>query len=95
MYELRFHRKVDKELADLPIEVKKKVKYELFPSLSESPTIGKPLSGALSGVWKFSFRTSNTDYRIAYEIDDNNKVVYIIMVEKREGFYERLKRRLL
>ena len=57
MYELRFHRKVDKELADLPIEVKKKVKYELFPSLSESPTIGKPLSGALSGEWKFSFRT--------------------------------------
>ncbi|MBM3211413.1 hypothetical protein FJZ33_04270 [Candidatus Poribacteria bacterium] len=94
MYELRFHRKVDKELADLPIEVRKKVKYEFFPSLSESSTIGKPLSGALSGVWKLSFRASNTDYRIAYEIDDSNKVVYIIMVGKREGFYERLKRRL-
>jgi len=24
MYELRFHRKVDKEIADLPVEIKKK-----------------------------------------------------------------------
>jgi len=94
MYELRFHRKVDKELANLPIKVRKKIKYGFFPSLSEKPTIGKVLSGELSGVWKLSFRASNTDYRIAYEINEDSKVVYIIMLGKREGFYERLKRRL-
>jgi addiction module RelE/StbE family toxin len=94
MYELRFHRKVDKEIADLPVEVKKKIKQEFLPLLTEKPIIGKPLSGELSGVWRLSFRASNTDYRIAYEIDENNKIVYVIMIGKREGFYERLKRRL-
>ncbi len=94
MYELRFHRKVDKELANLSPEIRKKIKYEHLSLLSEKPTSGKALSGDLSGVWKFSFRASNTDYRVAYEINEKEKVVYIIMIGKREGFYERLRRRL-
>lgn len=30
----------------------------------------------------------------AYEINEKEKVVYVIMIGKREGFYERLRRRL-
>jgi hypothetical protein len=43
--------------------------------------------------WKLSFRQSRVGYRIAYEIDEKEKAVYVLMVGKRERFYERLERR--
>jgi mRNA-degrading endonuclease RelE of RelBE toxin-antitoxin system len=96
MYELRFHREVDKELKNVPIEVRRKVKNYYFPRLAEEPrSAGTRLSGGLSGFWRLDFKMVRTEYRIAYEIDDEENVVYVLMVGKRESFYERLKRRAL
>lgn len=94
MYELRFHRKVDKEIEKLPKEVKRKIKNVYFPLLEKEPkNKGKPLSGPLAGLWRLSFKMLNNEYRIAYEINDNENAVYILMIGKREKFYDRLKKR--
>ncbi len=94
MYELRFHPRVDKELIQLPAEVRRKIRDAHLPAISTDPhKAGERLSGLLKGFWKLSFRHSKVDYRIAYEIDEKEKAVYILMVGKRERFYERLERR--
>ena len=95
MYELRFHPHVDKELELLPKQVRKIIKDVHLPTISNNPhKAGERLSGLLKGFWKLSFRQSRVDYRIAYEIDEKEKTVYILMVRKREKFYERLERRV-
>ena len=94
MYELRFHPQVDKELGLLPKQVRKVTKDVHLPAISGDPhRSGERLSGLLKGFWKLSFRKSGVDYRIAYEINDKERFVYILMVGKREKFYERLQRR--
>lgn len=65
-----------------------------LPAISTEPhKAGERLSGLLKDFWKRSFHRSGVDYRIAYEIDEKEKAVYILMVGKREKFYERLERR--
>jgi mRNA-degrading endonuclease RelE of RelBE toxin-antitoxin system len=96
MYELRVHRKVDKELSYFPQEVRSQIKTTFLPLISVDPkSAGRRLSGNMSGYWRFDFRESGVDYRIAYEVDEEEKVVYILMVGKRERFYKRLRRLLL
>ena len=66
-----------------------------LPAISTDPYKARErLSGLLKGFWKRNFRQSRVDYRIAYEIDEKEKTVYILMVRKREKFYERLERRV-
>jgi len=95
MYELRFHPKVDKELSNLSSEVRNVISNEHLLFISEDPRkSGKPLTAALKGFWRRDFNCEGTSYRIAYEIDDKEKAIYILMIGKRESFYERLQRRV-
>ncbi len=52
-------------------------------SLSEKPKEGKPLTGNHKG--EFSFRVSK--YRIVYELDETNHIVYILTVKHRKHVY--------
>lgn len=95
MYELRFHPQVDKELEVLPKTVRSKIKNLYFPEIARSPwDVGKPLAGGLKKFHVFIFSHQRVSYRIAYEIEKESRTVFILMVRKREGFYERLRRRL-
>lgn len=95
MYELRFHPQVDGELKALPTAAREEVKTRHFPTIAASPLeAGRPLSGPLRRFRKYVFSHGGVSYRLVYEIDREEQVVYLLMVGKREGFYERLKRRL-
>jgi mRNA-degrading endonuclease RelE of RelBE toxin-antitoxin system len=59
------------------------------------PFVNENLHGDLEGASSYHFRKNKADYRIAYSIDNSRKVVYFLMMAKRENFYEILKRRLL
>lgn len=94
MYELRFHPQVDKELEALPKTVRAIIKNSYLPHIAASPwNVGKPLSGTLKQFRVLIFSHRGVSYRIAYEIEKKSQIVYVLMVRKREGFYERLKRR--
>jgi len=84
---------VRRDFKKLPHPVYIKIE-EWFDSLSLDPYQGEPLHGLLKGFWKVSFNVQNVSYRIVYQILKTEKVVLIIMVGSREGFYEQLSRRI-
>jgi mRNA interferase RelE/StbE len=51
---------------------------------SDPRTFGKPLSGALKGLWRYRVE----DYRILCRIEDSRVVVVIVAVGHRSGVYE-------
>jgi mRNA-degrading endonuclease RelE of RelBE toxin-antitoxin system len=95
MYELRFHPKVDKELGKLALEFRRIIRNEHLLAIADDPyKNGKPLKGALKGFWRRDLSHDGVSYRIAYEIHDKEDIVYILMIGKRESFYERFHRRI-
>ncbi len=56
--------------------------------LAEIPRLGKPLQGELRPFW--SYRVG--DYRIVYEIRDEELVVLVVMLGHRREIYERARR---
>ena len=93
MYKLKFHRKIDKDLSKQTIEFRKQIKNIHLPRLIENPLSYPALKGGLKGIRKYSFKFKNSDYRIAYSVEQDEVVVYIIMVGSRENFYKKLKTR--
>ena len=58
----------------------------IFGALAENPhKVGKPLVGELQGLWS----ARRGDYRIVYEIDDDNQVVVIHRIQHRSDAYRR------
>ena len=60
--------------------------------LDIDPFAGEKLSGALSFLYSFHFKTQNVEYRLAYTVDRENKLVIIHFAHTRENFYEKLRR---
>ena len=52
-------------------------------SLEESPYEGKPLVGSHKG--EFSLRVGN--YRVVYEMDSSNHILYVLTVKHRRHVY--------
>lgn len=55
---------------------------------------GVALHGSLEGISSYHFRHNRVEYRAAFACEEESKTVYILMVGKRENFYEILQRRL-
>jgi len=95
MYELRFHPQVDRELKALPKGAKAEIKAKHLPAIQASPfEAGRSLSGPLRRFRRYAFSHGGVSYRIVYEVDREEGVIYVLMIGKREGFYERLRRRV-
>ncbi|MCP4131463.1 MAG: type II toxin-antitoxin system mRNA interferase toxin, RelE/StbE family [bacterium] len=94
MFEDEYHPQVKKDLKgiDKPVILDIKEKHILL--ILEAPFEGEELSGDLSGIFSYHFRKNKIDYRISYIINEKKKVVYILMIGKRENFYKLLKKRL-
>jgi mRNA interferase RelE/StbE len=68
----------------LPGSVIKRVRSGL-ERLAENPRPGKSLQGALVPFW--SYRVG--DYRVVYEIRDEELIVLVVMLGHRREIYER------
>lgn len=66
--------------------------YQEASVLKKNPLAGEKLKGKLSFLYSLHFRYKNTDYRIAYIIDHQKKIIVLQFVDVRENFYEKLKR---
>ncbi len=83
MYEIIFRTPAEKFLKKLDRSTQKKILGKL-EILKESPRIGKPLSGDLSGLWRIRY----DKYRIIYEIRDKELIVYILNIGHRKDIYD-------
>ncbi len=77
-----------KDLLELPGSVAQRARRGL-ERLADDPRLGKPLHGALAPFW--SYRVG--DYRVVYEIRDDELVVLIVMIGHRREIYERARRK--
>ena len=79
-------RKLDKRLQGL-------IGEEHFTNIEKDPFKAVPLLYEFKGLWSYHFSYKGTQYRIAYEIYPEQRIVLVIMVGSREGFYQTLRRR--
>jgi mRNA interferase RelE/StbE len=94
-YKDAYHPKTKADLKKLD----KPVVRELFDThintiLGHPYHSGEALHGSLEGISTYHFRMNRVEYRIAFAIKEESKTVYILMIGKRENFYDILRRRL-
>ena len=87
-YRLLYLPGAEKDIQALPGSVIKRVRRGL-ERLAENPGLGKPLHGELVSFW--SYRVS--DYRVVYEIRDDELIVLVVMLGHRREIYELARRR--
>ena len=66
-------------------DLKRSVRSAL-DALHEVPSIGEPLRGELSGLWRYRVRR----FRIVYELDRSARLVRVLAVGPRRSVYEDL-----
>lgn len=93
-YQDRYHPRVKRDLRKLDKSVKIKIRDYHIQKILETPYDSDELTGKLSGICSYHFTQGKVQYRISYLIDDTEKIVYFLMIGKRESFYEILNRRL-
>jgi mRNA interferase RelE/StbE len=87
-YRLFYLPGAEKDVRALPAGVAERVRRAV-ERLGEDPRLGKRLSGELAPWW--SYRVG--DYRIVYEVRNDELVVLVVMVGHRRAIYERARRR--
>ena len=93
-YEIRASRAVQRDLKRLPRALQEEIRTTHFPKLKEDPFQGYALRGDLHGLRSYHLTHRGTAYRIVYEILTEQRIVLILMIGKREGFYPALRRRV-
>ena len=83
-YSIRIRNSARRELAQLPREARERV-IAAIDALGEQPLAGSPLKGGLRGLR----RQRVGDYRILYELLDDELVVLVVRVAHRRESYRR------
>lgn len=94
MFEDRYHPAVKKDLKKLDPTTRQDIRVALIPRLLSDPYCGEELTGILAGIRSFHFKIKAVDYRIAYAVKENEHIVDVLMIGKRQKFYQILTRRL-
>ena len=91
MYQRIVTASAKRSLKRLPRRVREDL-IETTEILEDNPYAGEKLSGALHFLYSFHFKSQNVEYRVAYTIDHEKKLVTIHFGHTRENFYEKLRR---
>ncbi|PIU30822.1 MAG: plasmid stabilization protein [Syntrophobacteraceae bacterium CG07_land_8_20_14_0_80_61_8] len=94
MFKDRYHPAVKKDLKKLDQAARQDIKAAWIPKLLSDPYCGEELTGILAAIRSFHFKIRGMDYRIAYVVKENEQIIDVLMIGKRESFYQVLKRRL-
>jgi addiction module RelE/StbE family toxin len=93
-YSESFHPKFKSDLKKIDKSVAKSIKDEHLNIILENPREAEMLKGKLSHLHSYHFQKNGTQYRIAYEILEDDKVIFHYMVATRENFYKKLDNRV-
>lgn len=80
-----------RSLKKLPHQIRLEL-VEATKILETNPYAGEKLSGALNFLYSFHFKSGNIEYRVAYTIDQESKMIILHFAHTRENFYEKLRR---
>ena len=86
-WKIEFDADVEKDLKKLGHTAQKKILSYLkdrLLSVANPRILGKPLTGDLSGIWRYRVG----DYRILAKIEDNCFVILVIHVGHRKNIYD-------
>lgn len=86
-WKIEFDADVEKDLKKLGHTAQKKIiTYikEKIASIDDPRILGKPLSGNLSGLWRYRVG----DYRIIAKIEDNHFIILIVHIGHRKNVYD-------
>ena len=86
-FEIRIKEPARRAIERLHPTAKSRIRTAL-ERLAETPYLGKPLSGPLYGYW--SYRVGN--YRIIYQVIEQELVIFVFAVGHRKDVYSSLKR---
>ena len=89
-----YHPQVKKDLKKIDKSFQLEIKDFHIPKILKAPYIGDELTGDLAGIRSYHFKKDRVQYRISYIIDETKEIVNILMIGKRESFYDILRRRL-
>lgn len=82
IYKLQFHKKALKEWAKIDSKIKEQFKKKLKERL-ENPKVPKDKLSGFEDVYKIKLR--NAGFRLAYQVKDEEIVVIVLAVGKREN----------
>ena len=83
-YKLLFDDKVTKDLKNIDKSWQKKILEAIKTKLLENPYIGKKLVGDLSSYYRYKVN----DYRVIYEIIEDEIILVIIKIKHRKDVYK-------
>ncbi len=92
-YRIIWDAKPARQIKKFDPQIRKIVKKKV-DKLGENPHQYSFLSGPLSPLRKMDISTFSGQYRVAFSIDEREKMIGIIFVGPRENFYKELQRYL-
>ena len=72
----------------------KEIKEKHLDIILDNPMDNELLKGKLSHIRSYHFQKNSTQYRIAYEVLENEEILFHYMVATRENFYKKLENRI-
>jgi len=94
MFKERYHPAVKKDLRKIDRGARERIKNVWLPKLLSEPHEGKELTGPLSGIRSYNFKIGKVQYRIAYVLEESDFIITVLMIAKRESFYQILSKRI-
>jgi len=94
-YNESFHPKFKSDLKKIDKSVAKEIKDKHLDIILANPLKLDQLKGKLSHLYSYHFQKNGTEYRIAYEVLEDDMIVFHYMVARRENFYKKLENRVL
>jgi mRNA interferase RelE/StbE len=92
MYELVVLNSAARELTKFDKPVRTRILGAL-DKIAENPYVGDLLKGDLSTIYSYHLKVSGVEYRIAYQIKEEEIIVIVMQIGTRENFYQELKKR--
>ena len=90
-YELAIHPLAEREWGRLDGAVRKRFKQKLLTERLLAPRVAKDALHCLADTYKIKITTPQ--YRLAYHVDDQARVLTILAISTRDDGYELLKSR--
>ena len=89
-----FHPKFKSDLKKIDKSVAKEIKEKHLDIILNNPMENETLKGKLSHIRSYHFQKNSVQYRIAYEVLEDEEVLFHYMVATRENFYKKLENRI-